>query len=106
MEQIVHAFVSLHLDYCNTLFTGIDKSSLSHLQFRMLQPDSWHILGRELTLPQFYFLYISSQLILEVVLKSLYLHTDQQMDKLQTIYLNFLSNTLLVAVFAHNLKLF
>lgn len=32
LEKIVHAFVSSCLDYCNSLFTSLDKSSLSRLQ--------------------------------------------------------------------------
>lgn len=32
MEKIVHGFLSSCLDYCNALFTRINKSSPSHLQ--------------------------------------------------------------------------
>uniref|UniRef100_A0A3P9C069 Reverse transcriptase domain-containing protein n=1 Tax=Maylandia zebra TaxID=106582 RepID=A0A3P9C069_9CICH len=32
LEKLIHAFVSSHLDYCNSLFTSLDKSSLSRLQ--------------------------------------------------------------------------
>lgn len=32
LEKVVHAFVSSRLDYCNSLFTSLDKSSLSRLQ--------------------------------------------------------------------------
>uniref|UniRef100_A0AAZ1WYF6 Fibrinogen C-terminal domain-containing protein n=1 Tax=Oreochromis aureus TaxID=47969 RepID=A0AAZ1WYF6_OREAU len=32
LEKIIHAFVSSRLDYCNALFTILDKSSLSRLQ--------------------------------------------------------------------------
>lgn len=32
LEKIVHAFVSSRLDYCNALFTSLDKLSLSRLQ--------------------------------------------------------------------------
>uniref|UniRef100_A0A8C6PYD4 Reverse transcriptase domain-containing protein n=1 Tax=Nothobranchius furzeri TaxID=105023 RepID=A0A8C6PYD4_NOTFU len=32
LEKIIHAFVSSRLDYCNALFTGLSKTSLSRLQ--------------------------------------------------------------------------
>lgn len=32
LEQIIHAFISSRLDYCNSLFTCLSKSSLDHLQ--------------------------------------------------------------------------
>ncbi|KAF7645479.1 hypothetical protein LDENG_00203900 [Lucifuga dentata] len=32
MEMIIHAFISSHLDYCNSLFTCLNKTSLRHLQ--------------------------------------------------------------------------
>jgi len=32
LEMIIHAFISSRLDYCNSLFTCLNKSSLSRLQ--------------------------------------------------------------------------
>uniref|UniRef100_A0A669AWP7 Reverse transcriptase domain-containing protein n=1 Tax=Oreochromis niloticus TaxID=8128 RepID=A0A669AWP7_ORENI len=32
LQKLIHAFVSSRLDYCNSLFTSLDKSSLSRLQ--------------------------------------------------------------------------
>lgn len=32
LENLFHAFVSLHLDYCIPVFIGLDKSSLSCLK--------------------------------------------------------------------------
>lgn len=32
LGKIVHTFVSLHWNYCNALFTSLDKSFVSHLQ--------------------------------------------------------------------------
>ena len=32
LEQVVHAFISSRLDYCNALYTGIGKNALSRLQ--------------------------------------------------------------------------
>uniref|UniRef100_A0A669CLJ3 Reverse transcriptase domain-containing protein n=1 Tax=Oreochromis niloticus TaxID=8128 RepID=A0A669CLJ3_ORENI len=32
LEIVIHAFVSSHLDYCNSLFTCLCKASLEHLQ--------------------------------------------------------------------------
>lgn len=31
-EMVIHAFISTRLDYCNSLFMGINQSSLAHLQ--------------------------------------------------------------------------
>ncbi len=31
-EKVIHAFVSTRLDYCNSLYMGINQSSLAHLQ--------------------------------------------------------------------------
>ncbi|KAF7661331.1 hypothetical protein LDENG_00263940 [Lucifuga dentata] len=32
MEMIIHAFISSHLDYCNSLFTCLNKTPLHCLQ--------------------------------------------------------------------------
>ncbi len=32
LEQAIHAFVTSHLDYCNALYTGIEKTQLHRLQ--------------------------------------------------------------------------
>lgn len=31
-ERVIHAFISSHIDYCNSLYVGLDQSSLRHLQ--------------------------------------------------------------------------
>ncbi len=31
-ESVIHAFISSRLDYCNTLYVGLDQSSLQRLQ--------------------------------------------------------------------------
>uniref|UniRef100_A0A3B3XZH9 Uncharacterized protein n=1 Tax=Poecilia mexicana TaxID=48701 RepID=A0A3B3XZH9_9TELE len=31
-EGIIHAFITLQLDYCNSLYKGMDKSLIQHLQ--------------------------------------------------------------------------
>lgn len=104
LEEIVQAFVSSCTDYCNTLFTGLDKSCLSRLQAIQNAPASL-MLASNLTL-SFLFSLHWLQLILKFLLQFPNLHKDHRIKKLQTIYLNFLLNTLLLAVFTHKLKIY
>ena len=32
LERIIHSFITSHLDYCNSLYVGLDKSSIKRLQ--------------------------------------------------------------------------
>lgn len=32
MEKVIHAFISIWLDYCNALYVGVSQGSLAHLQ--------------------------------------------------------------------------
>ena len=42
LEMVIHAFILSILDYCNSLYVGIDQASLKHLQhwFKMQPPAS------------------------------------------------------------------
>lgn len=71
-EKNIHPSVPLCLDYCNAMFTFLDKSSLSPLQ--AIQNTVAILLkgSSKLTSLPFYPLYIGSQ----EILKFLYLHTE------------------------------
>lgn len=61
-------FVSFHLDYCNDLFTSLDKSSLSRLQAIRKAAESLNTLRAPLSLS------LHSQMILWVILNFSHLH--------------------------------
>ncbi len=51
MEMLVHAFISSRLDYCNVLYTCLNKSSLEYKLYRMQLQDFWLVPARGPTLP-------------------------------------------------------
>lgn len=88
MEKIVHGFLSSCLDYCNALFTRINKSSPSHLQ--AIQNDDARLLRHSAKRAEISHTYIKS--------------TKWTSSKL--FCLSFFSNAPLLAVFVHKLKIY
>lgn len=42
LERVIHTFVTSGLDYCNSLYVGLDQSSIKHLNLvQMLLLTSW-----------------------------------------------------------------
>ncbi|KAF7653646.1 hypothetical protein LDENG_00080230 [Lucifuga dentata] len=74
MKIIIHAFISSRLDYCNSLFTCLNKTSLHRLQTvqnAAVQLLTKYLLG-DLIFLLFYLHFTGFQFILEFILRFLF----------------------------------
>ena len=85
LEMVIHAFISTRIDYCNSLYIGIDQASIN--LYKMQQPAFLAALKNATTLPQCSPPSTGYLLSLELILKSSYLFLKPNMTSLPPIYL-------------------